>query len=129
MLDRRIRQLLEDILPFLAIIISTLPPCNDTNLYAVLSHVILILSSLPTPPPNQMLPFMQRLDQQFMGHIFRGADLFHNSKPTIFILAEHRRVARNIGTNCGRRFTYYVTNYLAWKCQAKTKKKCFKYEK
>ncbi len=24
-----------------------------------------------------MLPFMQRLDQQFMGHIFRGADLFH----------------------------------------------------
>ena len=77
MLDRRIRQLLEVILPFLAIIISTLPPCNDTNLYAVPSHVILILSSLPTPPPNQMLPFMQRLDQQFMGHIFRGADLFH----------------------------------------------------
>ena len=37
-----------------------------------------VLSSLSTPPQNeQMLPFMQRLDQEFRGYIFRGADLFN----------------------------------------------------
>lgn len=76
--DRRIRQLLEVVFPFLAIIISTSAPCNETDLYTILSHVILILSSLSTPRQNeQMLPFMQRLDQEFRGYIFRGADLFN----------------------------------------------------
>ena len=80
-LDRRMRQLLEVVRPILTIITSPPPPCNDTDLYAVLSHVIVILSSLPTPPPTQMLPFMQRVDEQFTGHAFRGVDLFKAGFP------------------------------------------------
>ena len=69
-LDRRMQQLLEVVRPFLTIITSPPPPCNHTDLYAIISHVIVILFSLPAPPPHQLLPFMQRVDEQFTLHAF-----------------------------------------------------------